>query len=157
MEIRDRRDGDADALVRILADVHARDGYPVRRSNVRREWLWDPAFLGAWVAVVDGDVVGHIAVDPRLDAPGVPPGTLGVSRLFVAWSAHGRGVGAALLDRVRAFAGSRALGLEVTDDSVAARALYERLGWRLVGTASASWTDAAGRHPELTYFLAPDA
>lgn len=155
MQIRPRRDDDAAPLVRLLAEVHERDGYPVRRVNVRREWLWDEGFVGAWVAVVYGTVAGHVALTAHLAGPGVPDGTLGVSRLFVAVGALGRGVGAALLDAARSGAADRPLGLEVADTSAAARALYERLGWHRVGEADASWADETGRHPRLTYFLAP--
>jgi GNAT superfamily N-acetyltransferase len=155
MQIRPRDDSDATGLVELLAEVHERDGYPVRRANVRREWLWDEGFAGAWVAVVDGRLAGHAALGSRLAGPGIPSGTLGVSRLFVGRRALGRGVGAALLEAVRVAAADRPLGLEVADSSAAARALYERLGWRRVGEATADWADETGRHPALTYFLAP--
>ncbi|MGC5168973.1 GNAT family N-acetyltransferase [Luteimicrobium sp. DT211] len=155
MQIRPRADDDAPALVELLAEVHERDGYPVRRANVRREWLWDDSFVGAWVAVHDGDVVGHVALAQGLAGAGIPKGALGISRLFVTPRAHGHGAGAALLDAARAAAGARPLGLEVTDTSTAARALYERLGWRRVGEGVADWADLDGRHPALTFFLAP--
>ncbi|GMA25348.1 GNAT family N-acetyltransferase [Luteimicrobium album] len=155
MEIRLRTDDDAPALVAILTDVHERDGYPVRRTNVRREWLWDDSFVGAWVATCDGAVVGHVALADGFAGPGVPDGALGISRLFVAPRANGRGAGAALLDAARTAVGDRPLGLEVTDTPTAARALYERLGWRRVGEAEAGWADLDGRHPHLTYFMAP--
>ena len=155
MQIRTRADDDAAALVAILAETHERDGYPVRRVNVRREWLWQDDFVGAWVADDDGDVVGHVALADGFAGPGVPEGAFGISRLFVAPRANGRGVGAALLDVARAAAGGRPLGLEVTDTSTAARALYERLGWRRVGEGLAEWAAPDGRHPSLTYFVAP--
>jgi GNAT superfamily N-acetyltransferase len=155
VQIRPRQDDDAATLVELLAEVHERDGYPLRRANVRREWLWDESFLGAWVAVVDDAVAGHVALAPGLTGPGIAPGTLGVSRLFVARRALGHGVGAALLTAVRDAAAERPLGLEVMDSSVSARALYGRLGWRRVGEAVAEWADETGRHPSLTYFLAP--
>jgi ribosomal protein S18 acetylase RimI-like enzyme len=155
VEIRPRTDDDAPVLVSILAEVHERDGYPVRRTNVRREWLWDDGFVGAWVAVDGGTVVGHVALADGFVGPGVPAGALGISRLFVAPSANGRGAGALLLDAARSAAGDRPLGLEVTDSSTAARALYERLGWHRVGEGVAEWADLDGRHPHLTYFVAP--
>ncbi|MFC8733408.1 GNAT family N-acetyltransferase [Luteimicrobium sp. NPDC057192] len=155
MQIRPRTDDDAPALIAILTQVHERDGYPARPLNVRREWLWQDAFVGAWVAVDDGVVVGHVALADGFAGPGVPEGALGISRLFVAPRATGRGAGAALLDAARVGAGDRPLGLEVADWSAAARALYERLGWRQVGEGVAEWAGPDGRHPTLTYFVAP--
>ena len=155
MQIRTRADDDAPALVAILAEVHERDHYPARPLNVRREWLWQDHLVGAWVADDDGHVVGHVALADGFAGPGVPDGALGISRLFVAPRASGRGVGAALLGAARAAAGDRPLGLEVADWSTAARALYERLGWRRVGEGLAEWAAPDGRHPALTYFVAP--
>ena len=155
MQIRARADDDASALVAILAEVHERDHYPARPINVRREWLWQDDFVGAWVADDGGDVVGHVALAGAFTGPGVPDGALGISRLFVASRANGRGAGAALLAAARAAAGDRPLGLEVADSSTAARALYERLGWRRVGEDLAAWETPDGRHPALTYFVAP--
>ncbi|HWK93273.1 MAG TPA: GNAT family N-acetyltransferase [Luteimicrobium sp.] len=155
MHIRPRTDDDAPALVAILAEVHEREGYPARPLNVRREWLWQDTFVGAWVATCDDAVVGHVALADGFAGPGVPDGALGISRLFVAPQATGRGAGAALLDAARAAAGDRPLGLEVADWSTAARALYERLGWRQVGERAAEWAAPDGRHPTLTYFVAP--
>ncbi|NUR59158.1 MAG: GNAT family N-acetyltransferase, partial [Catenulispora sp.] len=97
--------------------------------------------LHAWVAVAgDGEVVGHVMVQ------GTAP-TASVTRLFVAPSARGQGLGARLLNRARQWAADHGidLDLEVTaDERSSAIALYERTGWRRTGTEQASWTGPSG-------------
>ena len=97
---------------------------------------WDAAHLPEhrFVAEVDGDVVGWVAVVPysRRDVyRGV-----GEESVYVAERARGRGVGKALLDAV--IASARAGGLwtlqaGVFPDNVASLELHRRVGFRDVG------------------------
>ena len=168
MNIRARTPDDIEACVRLLADVHAADGYPVKwpANPVRR--LTPDALLAAWVAEADGIIIGHVALcsavgDPAAplwcDATDLPAERIGVvARLFVAPSVRGQGVGAALLARVCDEARSRNLhpALEVLDHDRSAIALYERSGWLYIGSVSASWAQAnKGQAATLRYYLAP--
>ncbi len=89
----------------------------------------DPAYV-VLVARLAGEPCGFIRVHPR----GVA-GSPYVASVAVAESARGRGVGKALLDAVEArWKGARYVFLCVSDFNVRARSLYERHGYRLVGT-----------------------
>jgi GNAT superfamily N-acetyltransferase len=75
-------------------------------------------------------------------APGlVPAAAAMVSRLFVAPAARGHRAGAVLLDQ--AVHAARGLGcrplLDVRSANTAAIALYERRGWRLLGSTEGVW------------------
>lgn len=65
-----------------------------------------------------------------------------VSRLFVAPEARGHGIGERLL--ARAVAGAAELGLlpvlDVVTSDASATALYERTGWRFLGTGEQYWS-----------------
>lgn len=111
--------GDYEALVaRILADFAV---------------SFDPAHDAAWVADVDGRIAGSVFL-VRADQP-----KLGKLRLlYVEPWARGAGVGAKLvdacIDRARA-AGDKRLTLWTNSVLAAARRIYERAGFRLVGEA----------------------
>ncbi|MFH0178312.1 GNAT family N-acetyltransferase [Streptomyces cacaoi] len=144
--VRPRLPADLDGCVAVLALVHAHSGYPVDWPARPAAWLTPTALLAAWVAELDGRIVGHVGLcaaekedvaaslwDGRA-APAV------ISRLYVSPEARGHGVGAALL--ARAVGAARARGAHPVLDVVAtdpAASFYERLGWRLLGTADQRW------------------
>jgi len=115
--------------------------------RMRYAWLVDPHQLAAWVAEIDGRTVGHVALsDPQPadaaadmwnrhpDSRGEPPAVLG--RLFVLSSARGHALGERLARTATEYAhrhGRRAV-LDVMAKDGAAVRLYERLGWRRIGT-----------------------
>ncbi|MFF2195852.1 GNAT family N-acetyltransferase [Streptomyces sp. NPDC058157] len=150
--VRRRTDRDLDACVRVLARVHERDGYPVNWPERPADWLRQPTLLAAWVAERDGRVAGHVGL-ARSTADDAAPGlwsrregvgnraTAVVGRLFVAPGARGRGIGALLLAQAARAARDRGLHpvLDVVASDTAAAALYERLGWELIGTAEQRW------------------
>jgi GNAT superfamily N-acetyltransferase len=139
--IRARTDRDLDGCVRLLAEVHRRDGYPVTWPDRPAAWLTGSRELAAWVATRDGHLVGHASL--WRGGAGHAAGTALVSRLFVAPAARGLGAGAALLGRVTLEARTRGLRLvlDVVATSAAA-AFYEDQGWRLSG----SWDEQWGPH-----------
>ncbi|MFE6164598.1 GNAT family N-acetyltransferase [Streptomyces sp. NPDC056486] len=153
--IRPRHAPDLPACVEALAQVHEADGYPTNWPEQPAEWLigGGGSPIGAWVAELGGCVAGHVVlcrsaegdVAPALWSrrEGVPVDEIAVvSRLFVPPGARGHGLGALLLARVVAEAAE--LGLHPVLDVVAydtsATALYERTGWRFLGTAEQRWS-----------------
>ncbi|MFF9278023.1 GNAT family N-acetyltransferase [Streptomyces griseosporeus] len=153
--VRPRTDGDIAACVRVLADVHRADGYPVNWPGRPGDWLRGASLLGGWVAELGGRLVGHVSLSRPGDgdlAPGLwsehtrasPDRTAVVGRLFVAPRARGHGLGAALLRRAGEEAGRIGLHpvLDVVASDTAAAALYERLGWRRLATVEQRWSPA---------------
>jgi GNAT superfamily N-acetyltransferase len=151
--IRQRTEDDLDGCVRVLAAVHERDGYPVNWPDQPGDWLTQPALISAWVAELDGRVAGHVGLS-RSDVGDVAAGlwsaregvgsdsTAVISRLFVAPAARGRGIGALLMAQAVREAGERGLHpvLDVVASDTAAAALYERLGWELLGITEQQWS-----------------
>jgi GNAT superfamily N-acetyltransferase len=151
--VRRRTDQDLDACVRVLAEVHENDGYPVNWPALPARWLTPPSLIAAWVAELDGRIVGHIVLS-RSGAGDVAPGlwsaragvcvdmTAVVNRLFLAPSARGHGIGASLLAHAAKQARNHGLHpvLDVVASDTAAATLYERLGWQLLATVEQQWS-----------------
>ncbi|HWD61658.1 MAG TPA: GNAT family N-acetyltransferase [Humibacter sp.] len=150
--IRPRIESDIDALVTVLAESHRSDSYPVMAEHVSGAWLTekgDPA----WVAELDGVVVGHAAV------AGKPAGSLELTRLVVSSSARGAGVATCLLDVVEqhAEAVGSPLFLDVLEYNSNAMRLYERRGWHPTFSERVDWFGADGPQPLMhRYVKQPD-
>jgi ribosomal-protein-alanine N-acetyltransferase len=145
--IRSRTDVDLDALLAVLRESHRTDGYPLMAKHVTTGWLTekgDPA----WVAQLDGAVVGHAALS------GVPGAELELARLFVSGTSRGNGVAAALVETAERFAASTGstLALEVLDHNTAAIRLYERRGWVRTGSEPADWFGPEGPAPLVHFY-----
>ncbi|MFJ4200992.1 GNAT family N-acetyltransferase [Streptomyces sviceus] len=151
--VRPRTDDDVQACVRVLAEVHRHDGYPVNWPARPGEWLAQTSALGGWVADLDGRVAGHVGLTRSAEGDLAPVlwgernGTSGeqaavVGRLFVAPWARGHGIGALLMGRAVAEARHRGLHpvLDVVTSDTAAAALYERLGWTRLATVEQRWS-----------------
>lgn len=151
-DVRLRTGTDLDACVLLLREVHQRDGYPMNWPERPACWLAQSSQLAAWVAELDGRIVGHVAMSRSGAgdaAPALWSGRTGVdrettavvSRLFVSPAARGHGIGALLM--ARAVAQARQSGLhpvlDVLSSDTAAAALYERLGWDLLDTVEQRW------------------
>ena len=116
--------------------------------------------LAAWVAEVDGEVVGHIAVqsvasatgddgiegtqmrDAWVEGLGRPADQLAmVSGLFTSTTTRGRGVGLALLDTAVDWIHGHGLGacLDVLPKYSDAAQFYERRGWVRVALVRPPW------------------
>ncbi len=151
--VRPRADSDLDRLVSVLVAQQPSSGYPVRwpLPFPAEEFVVRGGELGAWVAEVDGDVVGHAALLHPADgweaeaftaAMGLPTERLAtVSTLFVDPERRGLGLGTRLLDV--AVAAARGLGrvpvLDVVQEHSPAADLYRRRGWRVVGETRPHW------------------
>ncbi|MFD4761313.1 GNAT family N-acetyltransferase [Streptomyces sp. NPDC058439] len=161
-EIRRRRDGDMEACVAALATVHEADRYPTEWPADPGSWLTPHGLLDAWVAVDGPTVLGHVALtrtgEVLAQEAGLPAAELAsVARLFARSEARRRGVASALLDMVRTAAAADGvrLVLEAEEGGAAAIALYERAGWRHVGSRTDDWTTADGRPARMHAYMAP--
>jgi GNAT superfamily N-acetyltransferase len=146
MEIRERREGDLDALVVALAAVAKVDGYPSRWPDDPAAWLRTRDPIGAWVVEHDGEPAGQIVLRPGADhvparmwharSGEAPQSCCVVSRLFVGLPARGHGAGSALMHTAWAAASERGLRpmLDVVDANQSAIRLYRGLGWIHLGT-----------------------
>jgi len=146
VEVRDLGRQDLADLERLAEIIHHVDGYPIYLPADLRSFVISPDAHGAWVAVEDGDLLGHVALHRR-SWEGVmdlgrrttglgDDGLAVVARLLVSPTARRRGLGRALLQV--AANNARAMGLRPILDVVAtyeaAIRLYETEGWERLGT-----------------------
>ena len=146
--VRNRDEADLGKCVEALRSVYEAGGYPVNWPADPAQWLRQSEILQAWVAATDDvPVAGHVILR---QSPGAGR-SAEVSRLFVVPAARRQGVASALLEAAMHAAAENDLDLflDVTDDLRAARALYERAGFRLVSTAQADWTTPDGHSVTL--------
>ncbi|MEU6439308.1 GNAT family N-acetyltransferase [Streptomyces sp. NPDC047046] len=146
--VRPRLPEDLPSAGAALVRVHASDGYPVEGVADPVGWLLPEGLAAAWVAVVDGEVAGHVAV---VEAGGA----LVLVRLFVVREVRRGGAGEALVRAAEGFARERGRGLEleVLGKDRAAMRLYERLGWRRGGELVHEF--GAGERAAGARYLAP--
>jgi GNAT superfamily N-acetyltransferase len=164
VQIRERTADDLPACVTALRAVYETDGYPANWPDDPERWISAPGRTSqAWVASVDGEIAGHLAVAVGLTDDAwrdhtdrAPAELIEIIRLFVAPKHRGKGVGARLMTAAHEYADDRGLQpvLEVTDDESAAIGLYESLGWQQVDTRPAKWTTPDGEHPLLRWYVA---
>lgn len=165
MLIRERSPADGRALEAIALQTHQHDGYPKYLPDDLLSFIVDPGALRAWVAEVDGEVVGHAALHRRsvpeimkvvLDSTDLDEDEVAVfARLLVSPTARRLGIGRALLEHATLEAarlGRRAV-LDVVDDHRAAIALYERAGWVRVGKVD--WKLPDGRPLREFVYVSP--
>lgn len=149
VEIRDRREDDLEELVCLAARVHEADNYPIfLPGGDYARFLTRPRPLAAWVAVREGELVGHVALNDATSRPvmnlvevrGTPLPAVYVARLLVDPRSRRRGVGRQLLEHARhaAIEAGRAPYLDVVDAPTASPAisLYRDAGWEEVGRVS---------------------
>jgi GNAT superfamily N-acetyltransferase len=164
MLLRTREPGDLDRCVAMLRRVHEISGYPSGWPQDPGRWLTPARQVAAWVAEDNGMLAGHVALVRGVRTPCLlratgrdADGLGGVSRLFVDPAARRKGLAGALLDAAAGHA--RACGLQpvldVVADSGAAITLYERSGWELAGTETATWITPAGVSPTLRCYVGP--
>jgi ribosomal-protein-alanine N-acetyltransferase len=164
MLLRTREPEDLDGCVAMLRLVHEISGYPSNWPHDPGRWLTPAGQVAAVVAEDDGQLVGHVGLVQGVRTPcllrvtGRDPTELGgITRLFVNPAAQRQGLARALLDAAAAEAAARGLQpvLDVVDDSKPAIALYERSGWELAGTATATWVTPDGVTPTLRCYIGP--
>lgn len=145
MILRPRAATDLPALTDLLAEQQPTSRYPFRwpLPIPAADFIARTSDEAAWVAEADGRLLGHVAVGSFGPDEGVPFAEhlgerpfLAVTTLFTGLAARGQGVGAALHDR--AVTHIRSTGhvpvLDVLPTHASALAMYERRGWRTIGT-----------------------
>ncbi|MCW2528477.1 MAG: hypothetical protein JWM76_3337 [Pseudonocardiales bacterium] len=157
LSIRPRRDADMPSLIDIIVRQQAQTQYPLR-------WPWPgdvedfvrrPSELEAWVAEIDGSVVGHVAIESVANdelgrmwatAHNVPITELRcISVLFADRRLGRRGVGSALLAHAtqRALTSDGAPVLDVVAGHHEPLNLYLNRGWLEVGRLRPDWLPAS--------------
>ena len=148
--IRSRRPSDVPVLVELLAAQQPASRYPYRWPLPMpvEDFLVRDAEEAAWVAEVDGAVVGHVAVGEVTGALGATfrrvtgcSSPAIVSVLFVAESEPGTGLGGWLLDTAVGWARARGRVpvLDVIPVHSSALAVYRHRGWIEVGRTRFEW------------------
>ena len=148
--IRERRQDDVAALVDVLTEQQPTSRYPVQwpLDIPVEEFLVRPGEERAWVAELDGRVVGHVAVyslGPELRDPFVAAtGTDALAELAVLFVGHdvvGTGVGGRLhdtaVDWIRA--SGRQPVLDVVPVHDRALEVYRHRGWVEIGEVRPVW------------------
>ncbi|MCE7079980.1 GNAT family N-acetyltransferase [Streptomyces sp. ST2-7A] len=163
--IRPRLKSDLPEAGKALVSVHQTDGYPVEGVEDPEAWLSPDQLTEAWIAELDGQVVGHVLLSRpdgedaialfRQRWPEDDAGILVLGRLFVLREARGKSVGEKLVRAATesAHAQNHHAVLDVMAKDAAAIRLYERLGWQLIGSASHSYGD--GQQIEALCYAAP--
>ncbi|QQM42731.1 GNAT family N-acetyltransferase [Streptomyces liliifuscus] len=160
--IRPRRDLDIPEAAAALVEVHATDGYPVEGVDHPEVWLTPPGLIQAWIAELEGSVVGHVAVSRSngeeavslwlKHGQGIEEKTAVMARLFVIRGARKSAIGERLVRAATEYAeqkGTR-LVLDVMAKDTAAIRLYERLGWQKLGLTTHAYGDG-GRTDAVCY------
>jgi GNAT superfamily N-acetyltransferase len=165
--VRPRSQRDGEGCIELLRAVYAADEYPTIWPKHPGRWLTPSRFLAAWVALNGSTVVAHIALvgiaEPAdeclVAASGRPASQMAeIARLFIHPDSRGGGLAERLLDTASSYAKGRGLlpVIEVNERRARAIRVYERTGWRRVGTGPADWVNPSGERPLLHYFLRPD-
>jgi ribosomal protein S18 acetylase RimI-like enzyme len=147
---RDRTESDLDECVKLMAEVHRRDGYPLRWPTDPHRFLGTSKIFAAWVATVDGQVVGHVGlsvVSPDDAAPqllGVtcpaPASDDAAGDADVAGTGSAAGHGAETVARA-----AQAVGEHVADDSGSATGDTATVGSGGVAMVSRLFVGTAAR------------
>jgi len=164
--VRKRTETDIELCVRLARVVHKLDGYPQFLPEDLHRFLNSPYALAAWVAEIQGEIVGHVALHTRsssavlqmaAEALKLAPDRLGVvARLLVAPEHRRKGIGRSLLEVASQDAHARGLWpvLDVVTHHQPAIALYDKCGWVRAGQVTSHYGDDITLD-ELVY-LGPD-
>ena len=145
MLIRRKVEADTDACHQLLLAVHASDGYPAVMPPDPRRFMTPRREYVGWVAELDGEIVGHVALHDAGNNPMTPPASeatgrrpeqlCALARLVVGPAVRRQGLARRLLEVATAHAlseGRRPI-LDVVRDAAGPIALYESAGWQRLG------------------------
>ncbi|MFI6543349.1 GNAT family N-acetyltransferase [Streptomyces prunicolor] len=150
-----------------LVKVHETDGYPVEGVEDPEAWVSSDDVLAAWVAEMDGEVVGHVAVmrphgetavSLSIEQSGDDQAHVAVlGRLFVVQAARKHATGQRLTEAAMSYGHEHDLRLvlDVMAKDAAAMRLYERLGWRKIGETAHHFGN--GESIPAVCYVAPSA
>lgn len=175
LTIRPRREADLPTLGAVLLEQQPVSGYPHRSPLTIpvRDFLSRPTEIAAWVAEVDGQPVGHIALSRPPDPADLSEGHAAIVRawegahdrphtalgeisvFFTALAARGRGMGSALLTTALDDLAARDLApcLDVVPTHADALRLYRRTGWVEAGSGRPDWLDDSA--PDVLALVLP--
>jgi ribosomal protein S18 acetylase RimI-like enzyme len=148
-----------------LIDVHTTDGYPVEGVDQPEAWIRSADVIAAWVAELDGSIVGHVAimrphgedaVSLWMQQSGDNEDQIAVlARLFVVKTARKHAAGERLMQAAMSYGSEHGirLVLDVMTKDAAAIRLYERLGWCEIGRAPHHYGD--GQSIDAVCYVAP--
>jgi RimJ/RimL family protein N-acetyltransferase len=151
--IRRAEPGDAGALVRLAESVGSEEGgwliadggwRSVAEERRYLKAIRRHAYAAVLVAELDGDIVGRLSMGRDSHPASEHVADVGV---MVADGYRRRGIGRALMESAEAWArsvGVRKIELHVFPHNEAALALYERLGYRQVGTRRGHFRRSGG-------------
>ncbi len=151
--IRRAEPGDAGALVRLAESVGSEEGgwliadggwRSVAEERRYLKAIRRHAYAAVLVAELDGDIVGRLSMARDSHPASEHVADVGV---MVADGYRRRGIGRALMESAEAWArsvGVRKIELHVFPHNEAALTLYERLGYRRVGTRRGHFRRSGG-------------
>jgi GNAT superfamily N-acetyltransferase len=146
VDLRTYRPGDRDAVVALVRDVLAEFGFAAQMASLERDLAeaherYAGERAGFWVAEIDGEVVGTVAIRPK---PEHGTSTCEIKRLYLRADRRGAGLGQALYAHAEAFArraGYETIWLDSSRRFAGARKLYERNGFVLTQELDNDWED----------------
>ena len=141
--IRDLTPEDLPAVRRLVDQVLGEYGFTSQVGGVDQDLRdarerYGGGRAGFWVAEVQGELVGTVAIRPK-DAA-----TCELKRLYLVPGQRGLGLGQALYDHAEAFAraaGYERIGLDSSRRFTRAHRLYQRNGFVLVEHIDNDWED----------------
>ncbi len=143
LRIRDYRVADAEVVNALVTGALAEHGLTVNALGIAEDLAqahtrYAGPQAGFWVAELEGDVVGTVAIRPK------EGDACELKRLYLRSDKRGAGIGQALYARAEAFAiaaGYRRIWLESSRRFTKARKLYERNGFVLLEELDNDWED----------------
>jgi GNAT superfamily N-acetyltransferase len=141
--LRPYREEDHESVATLVRAVLAEFGFAAKMESLERDLAeaharYASERAGFWVAEIDGEVVGTVAVRPKEGA------TCEIKRLYLRADKRGAGLGQALYAHAEAFArraGYRTIWLDSSRRFAGARRLYERNGFVLLEELDNDWED----------------
>jgi GNAT superfamily N-acetyltransferase len=141
--LRPYRPDDHDVVVSLVGGVLAEFGFAMQIASLERDLAeaherYTGERAGLWVAEMDGEVVGTVAIRPK------GADTCEIKRLYLRADRRGTGLGQTLYAHAEAFAraaGYRKIWLDSSRRFAKARRLYERNGFVLLEELDNDWED----------------
>ena len=143
LQLRPVEPRDRAIVARLVGEVLAEHGFTLAMGGLERDLAeaherYAGGRAGFWVAEVDGEVVGTVAVRPKDDR------VCEIKRLYLRADQRGRGLGQTLYEHAERFAreaGYEAIWLDSSRRFAKAHKLYARNGFVLLEQIDNDWED----------------